>query len=305
MNPVLAPIALFVYNRPDHTRRTLNALKGNFLASESILYIFSDGPKNAEDVLLVNEVREIIKHISGFKFIKLIRQKENYGLSRSIISGVSQILESHENIIVVEDDLITDRYFLKFLNSALVEYHDVKEIFAISGFAPITTADAVHKEDVLLLSISSSWGWATWKEEWESIVWDNVYYEDLILRNDPRLEKFQSTVGENRLRMLERQVRGEIDSWAIRRLFSQFEQEKYTLFPRWTLVYNIGKDGSGTHTGYRGKKQETIKLKNTDLRLSKSPTFDEDYQNKVISLNKTPNIMIRLIRYLIKNTIIK
>ncbi|RYZ88025.1 MAG: glycosyltransferase family 2 protein, partial [Proteobacteria bacterium] len=51
------PIALFVYKRPDHTRRTLEALLANHGFGNRPLYIFSDGPKTSKDIIAVESVR--------------------------------------------------------------------------------------------------------------------------------------------------------------------------------------------------------------------------------------------------------
>ena len=120
----LAPIILFVYNRPEHTKKTLESLKINELASESSLFIFSDGSKNENDKKSVDEVRKYISTISGFKEIKIILREKNLGLADSVISGVTEVIEKYGKAIVLEDDIVTSKYFLKFMNEALDFYED-------------------------------------------------------------------------------------------------------------------------------------------------------------------------------------
>ena len=100
----LSPIALFVYKRLRHTRQTIESLLKNAEANESILYIFSDAPKSEKDEYAVQEVRSYISSVKGFREIHIIQRQENFGLAKSIITGVTEILNSHETIIVVEDD---------------------------------------------------------------------------------------------------------------------------------------------------------------------------------------------------------
>src|SRR5688572_7223408 len=124
---MLAPVALFVYNRPWHTRQTVKALQNNFLADETELFIFSDGPKNDDSKAAVQEVRDYLKTIEQFKNITIIEQEKNLGLANSIISGVTEIVNKYGKIIVIEDDLISSRYFLKYMNDALDKYLSVQE----------------------------------------------------------------------------------------------------------------------------------------------------------------------------------
>ena len=130
----LAPIILFVYNRPEHTKKTLESLKINELASDSLLFIFSDGNKNENDRKSVEEVRNYISTISGFKEINIILREKNLGLADSVISGVAEVIEKYGKAIVLEDDIVTSKYFLKFMNEALDFYDADKKIYSISGY---------------------------------------------------------------------------------------------------------------------------------------------------------------------------
>ena len=161
----LAPILLFVYNRPWHTRKTVKALKNNELASESELFIYADGAKNNAALRQVNEVRDYIKTIDGFKKIIIIEQDENIGLANSIISGVTKVVSEYGKVIVIEDDIFTSPYFLKFMNEALEFYKDKDRIWHVSGWShPI---DSDNLEDVFISRLMNCWGWATWADKWQ------------------------------------------------------------------------------------------------------------------------------------------
>ena len=160
-----APIVLFVYNRPWHTKQTIDALKNNYLANESELYIYSDAPKHSQDISSVQEVRNYIKSINGFKNIKIIYRKRNYGLADSIIDGVTEIVNKYGKIIVLEDDIVTSPHFLQFINDALIYYEEVNEVWHISGWNyPI---QPINLHDTFLWRVMNCWGWATWANRWQ------------------------------------------------------------------------------------------------------------------------------------------
>lgn len=163
INNKLAPIALFVYNRPDHALQTLRALQKNNLAKESDLFIFCDGAKNEDAVVKAKEVHKIIDNISGFKTVVVEKRDVNKGLANSIISGVSKIINQYEKIIVVEDDLVTSQYFLQFMNDGLCFYQNNEKIISIHGYIyPLKT----ELPETFFLRGADCWGWATWKRGW-------------------------------------------------------------------------------------------------------------------------------------------
>src|SRR3989339_698479 len=131
---MLSPIVLFVYNRLEHTRKTIEALQKNELAKDSELFLYSDGPKNEENIKKVNEVRKYINSIDGFKKVKIVEREINFGLARSIIAGVTDIVNKYGKIIVLEDDIVTSPYFLTFMNDALCLYENEEKVMHISGY---------------------------------------------------------------------------------------------------------------------------------------------------------------------------
>ena len=260
-----APVVIFVYNRPDHTKKTIEALAENYLAKETDVFIFSDAAKNEKATANVQMTRKYIETVPDknlFKSVEIIKAPRNKGLANSIISGVSEIVDKYGRVIVLEDDLITSTVFLKFMNSALDYYQNEEKIFTISGYSNIDIPKS-YNDSVYFSHISTSWGWATWKKEWDSVIWDHEHYKN-IMENKKLLREYKNKIGNERIKMLKLQLEGKIDSWAIRRLFSQLEQKKFTVFPSKTLVINIGLDGSGTHSGLN---------KNFDKELMLSHNF--------------------------------
>lgn len=246
----LSPIILFVYNRPWHTEQTIEALKKNELAKESELFIFSDGPKNEKAVENVNEVRNYIKKISGFKNITLIEREKNWGLAANIIDGVTYIITKYEKVIVLEDDLVTSPYFLKYMNDALDTYTSRKDVFSITGFSfssKFMKFPKTYVDDIYLNIRPMSWSWATWLDRWENVDWDIKDYDLFVNRKDKIREFCRG--GTDLPRMLKLQMGGKIDSWYIRWTYNAILNKKYTIYPKISHVNNMGHDNSGIHCG--------------------------------------------------------
>ena len=240
-----APIALFAYNRPQHLLRALSALQANALAPESELYIFSDGPKNPDDVQAVEEVRKVIRCVRGFANISVQEQAENLGLGQSIINGVTELSDAYGRVIVLEDDLLVAPGFLTFMNQTLEHYEDVAAIMQISGYMfPIP--DAVAIGDVFLSRKPASWGWATWKRAWRHLSHNS---DELLsqLRSAERQWEFDMDGSYPYFKMLEQQAAGKLDVWGVRWYASMFLQGGLCVYPTQSLVSNMGMDGSGTH----------------------------------------------------------
>jgi hypothetical protein len=246
----LAPVVLFVYNRPRHAEETLKALAENELAKDTVLYIYADGPKKeASELLLerINETRELVKRQQGFKEVHIIEADSNKGLATSVIEGVTQIVSKYGKVIVLEDDLITSKGFLKYMNDALARYDNAESVMQVSGHCfPLEAGDEKHS--AFFIPFCTSWGWATWKRSWDQFDPGVKDYE--LLKSDKLLaDKFNLDGSFNYSSMLINQMETKtIDSWAIRWWWTIFRKNGLTLFPDKSLVENIGFGGDGTHT---------------------------------------------------------
>ncbi|MDR1563270.1 MAG: glycosyltransferase [Dysgonamonadaceae bacterium] len=239
----LAPIALFTYNRPSHTRQTIEALAKNDLASQSKLFVFSDGAKSSEDEPQVEKVRQYLNNISGFHSTQIIRRDANSGLSRNIIDGVTWLLNDYESVIVLEDDLETHPNFLRYMNHSLKLYAEEPDVVCIHGYVPSIKQ---RLPETFFIKGADCWGWATWKRGWE-IFNPNAQQllDEIEARNLSRRFNFNNSY--HYTSMLRQQVERKIDSWAIRWYASAFLKDKLTLYPNRSFVKNIGFDGSGRH----------------------------------------------------------
>jgi len=239
-----APVLLFTYNRPTHTRQTLEALLRNELSRESELFVFSDGYKNETDKEQVIQVRRVIHAIEGFRKVYITEQPQNVGLAKNVIDGVTRMINVYGKVIVLEDDLLTSPQFLTFMNEALEMFADEDKIGHIHGFCfPLP-----DMPDAFLIKWAGSWGWATWQRAWQQF---NPDGEALLaeLKRRKLQKEFDFNGNYPFTRMLKKQVRGENDSWAIRWNASLFLNDILSLNAGKSLVQNIGFDGSGRHSG--------------------------------------------------------
>jgi len=238
----LAPIALFVYNRPKHTQQTVEALLLNSEAKESDLYIFSDAAKNEATETEVNEVRDYIKQISGFNKVEIVERTSNWGLANSIIDGVTCLCDEFGKVVVLEDDLVVSPHFLEFMNSGLAKYEFDEKVMQIAGY--MFPVDLKIDNDALFLPFISSWGWATWNRAWRHFDSEAIGYEQL--KNSSIMRKQFDLDGNYKyFSMLKSQQNGKTNSWAIRWYLSVFLNKGLALYPKKTMVQNVGFDGTG------------------------------------------------------------
>lgn len=237
------PIALFVYNRPVHTRQTIEALKNNRISDQSDLIIFSDAPENKASEIEVMKVREYISSIKGFNSVKVVERENNLGLADSIIDGVSQLCDEHGKVIVLEDDLITSNRFLEFMNLALDRYSDQKKVWHISGWNYPIEANALP--EVFFMRVMNCWGWATWADRWEHFRKNpgRIMHE----WDDEKIRKFNLDGANNFWAQVTGNHAGTIKTWAVFWYATIFEHQGLCLNPAKTFIQNIGHDGSGEH----------------------------------------------------------
>jgi hypothetical protein len=237
---MFSPVALFVYNRPIHTQNLLNSLVSNKEAIQTTLYVFCDGLKpsdSIEEIDNIMKVREIIKTEKRFKKIVLKINNENLGLANSIINGVSSVLEKHDSIIVLEDDLIVSPYFLTFMNESLNKYRDnlkVGQIGACNFFAC-----GKKYPETFFLHIPDCWGWATWKNRWDLFNEDAVELLKLLKLNNEMLIKFNASGAYDFQQMLQNQIENKVNSWAIRWQATCVLNDLLTLYPNPSLTNHI------------------------------------------------------------------
>jgi len=285
----LAPIALFVYRRLEHTRKTVEALQNNKLAQESDLIVFSDAPKNEAARTDVEAVRQYLKTINGFKSLRLVNREKNLGLSRSIISGVTEVLEQYGKIIVLEDDLITSPYFLIYLNDGLDLYENEEKVISLHAYTyPVKT----KMPETFFLKGADCWGWATWRRGWQLFEADGrKLLEELQAKKLNRAFDLDNSYPYTL--MLKSQIKGFNDSWAIRWHASAFLKNRLTLYPGTSLVRNAGFDGMGTNTHNRWGDIFQGKISQEPIKLERIPAEENEFARRaVIKYFRSPRLYL-------------
>jgi hypothetical protein len=241
---MFAPIALFAYSRPLHTRRTVEALLGNAGSAQSDLIVFSDAARSPDKQQAVAQVRDYVSGIRGFRSLTVVERGSNYGLARSIVEGVTSVLQRHDTVIVVEDDILTAPGFLRYMNDALVRYAADDRVISVHGYMyPVRT----RLPAAFFLPGADCWGWGTWRRGWSLFEPDGSKLVESLQQRE-LTTYFDFNGAHPYTRMLADQVAGKNDSWAVRWYASALLAGKLTLYPGRSLVQNIGNDGSGTHS---------------------------------------------------------
>lgn len=290
-----APIVLFCFNRPMHTKKVLENLLKNEEAKDSDLFIFQDGPRSIDDLIEVEKVQQVLQNIEGFKCVYKFFSDKNLGLATSVIRGLDYVFsKDYNSVIVLEDDILVSADFLKFMNFGLSEFSKIDMISSVSGYSyQLEEYDSANI--VNLVKRASSWGWGTWKSCWMSVDWQVKEYDSFI-KDPAKISQF-SLAGNDQIPMLMKQQLGVISSWAIRWTFFHYLTGTYCLVPRKSLVMNIGTDGSGTNfNSVRTNKYDT-ELNSIDIKKIPSNPEPSDSLNLWIKKKYTPSLQRRLINY--------
>ena len=242
----LAPIVLFVYNRPQHTLKTLEALMQNELAEKSELFIFCDGPKadaTKQDQERINKVRDLVKKKNWCKKVTIRESHVNKGLADSIVAGVTEIVNTYGKIIVLEDDIVTARGFLRYMNKALDLYENEPRVMQISGFM---VPSKIELKQTGLFRQPASWGWATWNTSWYH--YNNQIHTLLKQFKETDVSRFNIENTYHHFEELLKNEKGILKTWLIRWYASMFIHGGLCLYPHKSLVSNIGFGELSTHT---------------------------------------------------------
>ena len=246
----LAPIILFAYNRPEHLQKTVFSLAQNELATDSVLHIYCDGSKNSGDFDSVQKTRLIAKTTEGFKNVIVYERSTNMGLAANIIAGVTEIVTKYDRVIVLEDDMLTSPYFLRYMNDGLILYKDNPDVASVHAWFPPHNIKSLP--DTFFLMGADCWGWGTWQRAWSvfnpdaSVLLSEIEERNLALQ-------FNMAGAYDYTGLLRLTATGQVDSWAIRWLASAYLANMYTLYPSRSLVMNFGMDGTGRHCGITDK----------------------------------------------------
>lgn len=246
----LAPVILFVYSRPDHTRKTLNALRANALSKDTELFIFADGPKQTatrSEVAKVEATRAVIREQQWCAKINIIERSKNLGLAANIIEGVTSVVNKYGTVIVLEDDIVTGPGFLTYMNESLELYKNDERVMHISGYTFPWIDPAKVGGDTFFYRVPSCWGWATWDRAWK-------HYDDdsrrlfLNLCEKKLMSFFDFGYSGVFLGQLNANLVKVMRTWAVKWYASTVLQNGLALHPASSLVNNIGFDNTGENS---------------------------------------------------------
>jgi hypothetical protein len=267
-----APICLFVYNRFDYTKRTVEALKNNILAKKSDLIIISDAAKTAENAGIVREIRNYIRQIKGFKSVSIVEREINFGLAKSILDGVTTVVEKHGRIIVLEDDIVTSPYFLNFMNDGLEFYKNSENVMHISGY--VYPIDSVGLMNTFFLRPTTCWGWATWDRAWKFYNKDADYY--LRIFSKDMIRDFNLSHAYKYFDQIKLNKIGKLNTWAIFWYASVYLNNGLSLHPKKSYTKNIGFEGSGTNC-------EITNVYDVELVNEYQPIFIQSFKEDIFA----------------------
>lgn len=274
MNMRTAPVIIFAYNRPNHLRKTLNWLGQNVLANQSVLYVFCDGVKpNASEeqkqkVLNAREVAHELAIVPNFKEVHILERDENYGLGKSVITGVTEIINKYGRAIVLEDDLETSPYFLSYMNQCLEHYDARKSVFSISGLSrphPERFYPADYPYDVYVSLTHHPTGWATWADRWNQVDW-NADLLDVVTQQPAMIEAFRRIEYGDFDALMHQRVTGK-NVWSIRFAFAHFVNHAVSICPIVSYINHIGWDAEATNATASSQWNFERLADNADIRF--------------------------------------
>lgn len=286
MNERPAPIAVFVYKRARHTARLLQSLTQNAEADSSPVYVFCDGPRSDADVQQVHEARRVARHLAPRHSV-FVESDVNVGLANSIIAGVTRLTKEHGRVIVLEDDLVLSRYALRYMNDALRRYADVERVMHISAYMFPVRA---RLSEAFFYREATCWGWATWQRAWAHFEPDGRRIRQFVEQRDAQYDfDVRGSIGF--LNMLDQQITGKVDSWAIRWYGSMYMAQGLALHPGQSLVENRGFDGTGAHCS----PTTAFDVRIADRPVTQFPTRVEESQEALVAMIAYRRQMPRLI----------
>lgn len=235
-----APVAFFTYIRFKKLKRAIEKLKKNDLSKKTDIFFFSDAAKNTNEIKKVNRVREYLKNIKGFKKKRIIIRSKNLGNGTNIIKGINEVFKKYDKIIVLEDDLDIGENFLTFMNNCLFKYSKNKKIWHVGGWT--YNINIKNQYDIFFSSIMNCWGWATWKNRWNKISLNEEKYISIFSKK--MIHNFDIESSTNNWSQMIRNKKKLLNTWAVFWHATIFSHNGITIYPKFSLVKNIGTDGS-------------------------------------------------------------
>jgi len=236
-------IVLFVYQRPDHTRRVLDGLRRNDIDE---LYVFADGPTQDDDHARIQEVREVVDSIDWCR-TNVVERSENWGLAENTVDGLNRMFSNHDRVIMLEDDDVPAPDFVDFMEQCFDEYEDDDHVMSVTGYSPPLSLPKDYPHDVFFTYRDTTWGWGTWKGAWTQYDRRPDELRKVIEAEGNRLRSDLDKAGRDLYPMLQNQLAGETDSWSVWWALTIVQNGGICVNPVESRIRNIGHDGTGIH----------------------------------------------------------
>jgi hypothetical protein len=295
-----APVLICTLNRHEHFKSCVESLSKCYLAKETTLFIALDYPKSNSHWDGYNIILDFIPEIVGFKEVVLIKRTKNFGAEDNIRDLQKLVFESYENMIISEDDNLFAISFLEYMNNALFNLRDREDIFSVSGYTSDSILPDYYNKDCYLWCAYSGWGVGMWKNKWEKVDWDLLSFENMLNNSKTKflLYKYYKRYINQIFRIKEN---GKITGDGFLLLY-MIHNNLYSLFPKQSLVRNIGTDGSGVNaTRIRNSKFNSQNIYDGSIvfRIPKNISLDfslNEFKMREIS----PGILELVLFYLPK-----
>ena len=285
----MTPVIIILYNRPLHTKKLLESITNTKSYKNFKFYIFCDGPKNKEDIIKIDKIKTLTNNFKKKCKVQYLFRKKNIGLIKNITKSINLVLKKNDKAIILEDDLILNKYFFDFMDDALSKYRYNSKVFQISGYSyPIKSLKNFH----YFLPLTSCWGWGITSKNWRNF-FKFLKNKRLIVNNYLKIKKSKSLINSfnfnnsyDYLSMLENSLNRKVNSWGIIFYLYLFVNNKMTLFPHRSLVKNEGFDGSGDHKS----KNNVFNGKFNTIRRYKFPKVSKNFSStneEVVKFFKT------------------
>lgn len=281
----MTPVIIILYNRPLHTKKLLDSITKNKNYKNFKFYIFCDGPKKKEDISKINKIKILTNNFKKKCNVEHFFRTKNIGLIQNMTKSINLVLKKNNKAIILEDDLILNKYFFDFMDNALLKYKYNRKVFQISGYSyPVKSSDDFH----YFLPLTSCWGWGITSKNWNNF-FKFLNNKKLIINNYLKIKKSKSLIDRfnfnksyDYFSMLENSLNRKINSWGIIFYLYLFVNNKITLFPHRSLVKNRGFDGSGSHKS----KNNVFNTKFSNIKKYKYPKVSKDFSSTNVEVVK-------------------
>jgi hypothetical protein len=262
------PILVIGFNRPEKLKMVIEKI----INENREIYIALDGPResNMQDMLKVKECVDIIENYQKERMINTLYQQQNLGCKEGEQSAMNWFFENNEAGIILEDDILIEKEFLKFCDENLIKYKNDERIWAICGFIPFEIESLDSKtanKKFFTCDTPQTWGWASWRRVWDKYQneinineFKHIKYPEIFYGGKFRINR---NIWERRFLDL---INERVSTWDYQFTLSCWNNQGVNIFPYKNYVNNIGFDSEATHTLIKPhKSSEIVKIENIDF----------------------------------------